>query len=352
MNNEKKCRAGRESKNFCVQFFGLLFTIIMIMCISAGCSTVNMELMRKAEEKINEAQKNHDAVVGLKVEKQYSDEFAEASQELDHAKDYLKKKEAEKALPAAENSVTASKDILNKYYLDEVAPRAEAVKKAIMKKVGNDVDSPLKKYIPRLDKVLGYGKKLEANLTIASIEKIIKDIAMVEATEHVADTAMSKKLESDVSFGIGSYDLSEEGKSVLYDAFLRKIIADKEGYKRKYPDKTIRIEIKVVGYTDGAGFKNSDLIRRLSEGVENQVPQENIPHREFLNKRLSEFRARSVSEYLRQTILSSEGKNSQVEVKQEIVGKGENIPPGIIPSGNPKDSTRRICKIYSHYMIH
>jgi len=83
------------------------------------------------------------------------------------------------------------------------------------------------------------------------------------------------------------------------------------------------------------------------EGVENDVPTAYPGRRQFLNQRLSEFRARTIGEYLVQIITRNEGEDSWITIEQEIVGLGEEIPQDL-PEPHPlADPRRRMCKIYS-----
>jgi len=284
----------------------------------------------------------------LNVERTYPGDFGTARNQLSEAKEYLAKKWlTKKAIPAAESSLMASKSILKQYYLDGIAVKATTLRNSIMDEVNKDADTPLKDYLPEIDSVLDRAEKLAAGHEIVSLDMVL---ASLDACIKIQDATLSytsDKLESDVSFDIGSYELSERGISAIEDNFLRKIISDKEGYKDQYPDSVITVRIKVVGYTDQVGFKNRKLIAELTRGAEDEVPGDKLGRRQFLNQRLSELRAKAISQYLRQRILSSERGGSQVNVEEDVVGKGETMPPGIIPSNYTNDPQRRVCKIYS-----
>lgn len=334
-----------EKRGF--QFYTLFFAAVLIAAIS-GCASQKELLM--AKEKVAEAEKNFETVESLNAKTAYPDNFITAKTNLLEAKKYMEQNWlVKKAIPAAEKSLGASRSILKKYHGDVIAEKAKQLRKTIEEKVGEDEDSPLKDYLSELDNVLDYAEKLETGQESASIDKVLASLDVCIKTQDRIGSYTSDKLESDVSFDIGSYELSEKGIRNLEENFIQKIIADKESYKERYPDSIIALRIKVVGYTDRVGFKSLSLIEELTAGVENETPpkSQSEERRQFLNKRLSEFRARAINEYIKQRILATETGDSHVRVEQETIGKGEDSPPGISPSGSVNDPQRRICKIYS-----
>ena len=327
-------------------------SIVILVTVISGCA-VDQQKLKWTTTRVQEAEEHFETAEGLKTEEAYPYDFKKARQELIQAKQYLEKEKLEKALPAAESSLTASKNILKRYYLDEIAKKADALKKNIEKKVREDEDSPLKEYIPELNEILDFAEDLEKGQQITSLEKVLESIDVCLNIQDSAESYRSEKLESDVSFEIGQYRLSDRGMQILEEAFLRRIISDKDRYKRQSPDGMITIKIKVVGYTDQIGFnEGKPLFRKLREGVEYDIPHDQPERRQFLNRRLSEFRAKAISGYVYQAILETESRNSRVKVEQEAIGRGEDIPQGVIPSGLVNDPQRRICKIYSHYTVH
>ncbi|OQX27781.1 MAG: hypothetical protein BWK80_03660 [Desulfobacteraceae bacterium IS3] len=334
-----------------IQVCTLFLAAVLIAGIS-GCATQKELLM--AKEKVAEAEKNFETVESLNVKSTYPDNFTAAQMNLLEAKKYLEQNWlVKKAIPAAEKSLSESRTILKKYHGDVIAGKAKELKKTIEQKVGEDKDSPLKDYLSELDNVLDYAEKLETGKEIASIDNVLASLDVVIKTQDRILSYTSDKLESDVSFDIGSYELSDKGMRNLEENVIRKILADKESYKEQHPDSIITLRITVVGYTDRVGFKNLSLIEELTAGVENARAEKRPSksqaeeRRQFLNRRLSEFRAKAISEYIKQRILAGETRDSHIKVEQEIIGKGEDAPPGIPPSGSVNDPQRRICKIYS-----
>jgi len=327
-----------------------IFIAVMIIAMS-GC-LVPKEVKKQAEDKIKEAEEHFKTVESLSVEKTYPDDFVTAKKELDLAKKYFAKKwETKKAIPSAEKSLSASKIILKQYYLDGIAEMAKKLKKNINEKVGKDKDSPLNDYLSELDDILDYAEELEKGKQIASLDKVLTSLDKCLKIQDITISFTSADLESDVSFDIGTYELSDRGMLALEENFLKKIVADKNDYKKRYPDSVITIKIKVVGYTDMVGFnEKKPLFKEITQNLEDsELPPKDAPEerRGFLNQRLSELRARAISQYIEERILATENETSQVKVEREAIGRGEEIAPGVTPSGQIADPNRRICKIYS-----
>jgi len=156
-----------------------------------------------------------------------------------------------------------------------------------------------------------------------------------------------EKLKIDVFFHKGKYNLSDKGKDTL-KKFNKKIIANKENYVDLFPGEPVTIAIKTVGYADLLGFrKGTDLVWKLAEGVENKLPQREPDRKQFLNQRLSEFRARTINDYIKQFLLQSETGSSLMQIYQQSIGRGEEMPPELPPPYPIRDPRRRISKIYA-----
>ncbi len=332
--------------------FRLFHTLVFFFTVTliSGCA-IAPELRSRMENTVSEAQKHVEVVKNLGAEKVYPDNFVKAKQDADNAKNYFDKKDWKKVLPAAENSLNISRQILKSYYLDEVAKKAEELKKKFEKE---DADSPLKAYLPELNTILDFAEELEKGEEVASIDKVLSSMDKVLKAKHGDETSTNETVESDISFDLGKYNLSEKGVLRL-DESLEKILEKKDEYKRQYPDSTVIAKITVTGYTDQVGFnEKAILFKELIRGAEDELPPKHTPEerRRFLNKRLSEFRARTIGEYIKQFILKSEEANPQFKVDLEIKGYGEEIYEDIPPPYPSNDSRRRFCKFYIAYNLY
>lgn len=226
----------------------------------------------------------------------------------------------------------------------------EKLKAEIEVTVEKDPDNPVKDFLPQLDDMLDYAVQLQSGQQEVSLDKVIMNTTNLVAIEDSAQRLIEEKLESDISFALGQYDLADQGKLVLAE-IVRKIIMRKDENLSLYPDKSVTIKVKVLGYTDETGFRDgSPLIETLMAHCSNIRTQTGVQQRQALNSCLSELRAKTISEYLFGLLASQIPElNTDVFIEQEIEGKGEEIPPGVpAPYPSTKDDRRRICKVYSY----
>ncbi len=321
-----------------------VFWLVMIVGagIVTGCQP-SLYTKENTAKKVEEAREL--AEMTKPMDSAALDDAQVAESELQRAETRLEKKQFDQAYVAAKNSIDASKRILKRFYLQSVSKAVEKVKGEIEDTTKEDPDNPLKDFLPELDNMLAYAEELQQDDVDISAEKIA---SYTERTSHIVETTekiIEEKIESDISFALGQYELSPQGNRVLHN-IVRKILRLKDEKNRQYPHKEIMIKIKIVGYTDSTGFKKGTrLIQKLTEGFENTAPHSGIERRRFLNQRLSQFRAQTIGEYLYHSI--SEQTKHQVYIEQDIIGKGEELPPDV-SSSSFSDSRRRICKIYSY----
>lgn len=331
-------------------FFLLLVTMV-------GCTpppveeepqpSVSVEEIQETQEIVKQARENVEALQHLQADKTYSQEFREAHDEFIHAENALQEELYEQARQSAQKSLKTSQKVLEQFYQDTIVPSAQEAKTKIRTITAEDSDNPLEEFLPTLDNILDYSDEVTTGQQNIDARQVVKDFEKIAQVEQSANALVRQTLESDVSFAPGEYDLSEKGKRVL-ETFAEAIITNKEKYNELYPDKEIFIKIKVVGYSDQVDFnEGTTLLKRLMEGFEDRVPQTQPERRKFFNQRLSEFRARTISQYIVQYITQ---EVTGVHIKQESIGLGEELPPGVSPSYSPTvsvfDPQRRMCRIY------
>lgn len=322
----------------------LLFLVSIVLL--SGCAAQTGPGLIETQVKVEEARDHVDTVDRMKDE--YYDDFLMAQSKLEDAENNLERKKIPEAYSAALKSLEASKRILKQFYLDTVTTLVHKAKNEIEETTENDPENPLKDFLPQLDVMLDYAEQIQKDPKAVDLVKVVDYLGRTTQIRENIKANTKLTLDSDISFGQGKYDLSEKGKSALQE-LIRKIIATKDNYLRQFPDKTVTIKIKAVGYTDEVGFREgTNLVKKLIEGFENVVPQGGIDRRRFLNQRLSTFRAQTIGDYFRQLVLQDEQDNSRVVIEQDIVGKGEELPPDVPQSNQISDPRRRICKIYSY----
>ncbi|MDM8515160.1 hypothetical protein QUF76_03085 [Desulfobacterales bacterium HSG16] len=327
---------------FCQGLSGLF---ALIFCLSVlvltGCAT--LPTLEQAGDRVAEADKHFEVVKGLEVQTDYPDLFSSAKKQLEDAKKYLKKRSRKKAFNLSESSILSSRTILKRYYRDTVSALAMKVKTQLQKKVGQDPDNPLKDEIPKLDAVLAFANAFDEEGNLVSISKVLSDLDEIINISQKVSTHLTEVLHSDITFSLGRYDLSERGKNSLRAVLKTRISG------LVFPaNKVVRLQIRVVGFTDSLSFgRNSALVKRLSKGIETDVPPKNPERRRFLNKRLSEHRAKTIADFISAHISEYlQAGTYKLRIDTEIQGRGEEIPSSVKPPYPIPDSRRRICKIY------
>lgn len=322
----------------------------MIGMILTGCAST---LSPEVQQAVSDARANFQVVESLEVKDKFPNDYDEAHGKLVEAEKYLESSsDQKKAYSPAKQSLNASQRILKQFYSSTITPLARAAKNEIEKITQEDPDNPLKEFIPKLNDLLDYSAQLESGQQLIALNRVIEDLNEVINIKHNADMNSNAVLPSDVSFDSGKYDLSENGENLL-KKFFEGVIAEQRAYLSQYTGKTVTMKVTVLGYTDQQGFrKGTELVKTLLQGIENQLPQEPTEQRKFLNQRLSWRRANTIGEYIQQIITQAD---TRIYVEQDIVGRGEELPPGnstmYSSSDSSADPQRRICKIYSSIIV-
>jgi len=325
------------------------FLVIYVVGLMAGCEPPPQEPdFYKTQEMVETAKAQADTAVVLDSEGQYRLDVQQAKTGAVEAETKLNLRRLSEAYASAMSSLQASKRVFKQFYLDRVARLAEQSKQAIEIEIQKDPDTPLKNLLPDLDRILDVASLLANGQTEISPEMLTADLTVAVQTENIIEGITKGKMESDFSFEPGKYALSTQGT-----AYLRKIVeqiaGQIQGLQRDYPDKTIAVEIKVVGYTDEQPFREgTNLIKELTAGVESLAPQQGAARRQFLNQRLSQFRAQRISDDFKRLLAGAMRLSAQVDIHEEVIGQGEQIPDGVFAPYPEFDPRRRICKIYSY----
>jgi len=325
----------------------LILLCAFVIVLTVGCQQQKLDPIQsqKTERLIGRARVQLETVENLGTKDTYPNDFTEAKIELTNAEAALKMDNLDGAYDAAMRSLSASQRILKQFYIDTVAKLAQNAKDEIHEVTEKDPENPLEEFLPKLDNILEYSKDLESDIEIVSVNKVIEDLDQVIEINYSTETIVSETLSSDISFEKGEYELSEEGKLALQD-IVGKILKNKEDYQQQHSKKTIVVKVKAVGYTDQVGFRpGTELIRNLTEGCEDKVPEDRGENRKFLNQRLSFFRARTISEQFKTEILEADAESV---IEDDVVGLGEDLPPDVPEPYPTNDPRRRICKIYSY----
>ena len=326
--------------------------IFLISICIAACSIT----YRDAQNIVLKAHNSYKVAIGkASGDQSYQKELEKSGELLEEAQSALEQKYKTMAWMNAAKSIGYSQEVIREIYKKSLIPETKTAIQKIKEIVKKEPDSPLKDLIPKLEDVLTYSERVIQGEELDDLEKEAeKHIEIVETSNDNIQYSddLKETTASDVSFDTGKYRLTNRRKRLFeqtYSRFINKVINIKNEFTKKYPDRKILLKIKVIGYTDEAGFQEGTrLIGHLEDGIKkSEIPRRNPERRKFLNKRLSVFRARTIGEYLKELILKSESGGSNLKIKQEIIGRGEEIPPGVDAPYNITDSRRRICKIFS-----
>lgn len=285
-----------------------------------------------AKRLIEEAGEYQDTVKRTAASGSSSPDITISGQKYAEAEQQLAEQQYQRAIVAARDSITSSKRVI----LQGITSSVKVMKEEIVKKQEENPATPLKKILPRLDEILQFANEVQSD------EKGLEQMSLVKAASISSDlklyeedikSSQQEKLQSDISFAMGKYDLAQDGKAAL-EKFADKIVANIDGSLLLFPDKPLILQVDVYGYTDSSGF--------LSDGG-------NLRKRALLNQRLSELRAKSVSDCLNRALtqrLASHGSRVLIHTGK-VVGHGEELPPGVPVTSQPSNPQRRICQIFS-----
>ncbi|NVN98334.1 MAG: hypothetical protein HXX17_03350 [Geobacteraceae bacterium] len=285
-----------------------------------------------AKRLIDEAREYQDTVKRSASSGSSSPDIASSVQKFDEAEKQLAEQQYQRAISAAKDSITSSKRVI----LQGITSSVKVMKEEIVRKQEENPATPLKKILPRLDEILQFANDVQND------EKGLEQMSLVKAASITSDlkvyeedikSSQQEKLQSDISFAMGKYDLAQDGKAAL-EKFAEKIVANIDSSLILFPDKPLILQVDVYGYTDSSGF--------LSDGG-------NLKKRALLNQRLSELRAKSVSDCLNRALtqkLASYGSKVVIHAGK-VVGKGEEPPPGVQMTAQATNPQRRICQIFS-----
>lgn len=154
------------------------------------------------------------------------------------------------------------------------------------------------------------------------------------------------KLEQDVLFGPGQYNLSP---SVAYNIgkIFDPVAKEIDYFIQKYPDFPLSLVITARGYADATKIdEGSVLYKKLRPQVIN-IPESSVATNEQINTALSNARAKSVIELLKTfTVGKSTDGNSIKNLLFLHEGKGEKFPNPKLTDYTVSDPRRRIVLLF------
>lgn len=331
--------------------------LLLLIIALAGCARPAVEQPQPQPpipidvlaDKLTWARENIATLEQLPLPPTASGTFLSAKKNLALAEQAFAEELYDEAYWSVLDSLAQSQELVRQFYDQALVPQIQETATRIEAITVDDPNSPLQKFLPALTGILEYSKSVLAGDSEIDLAKLRADSERVaEITEHARRT-VQRTLESDLSFQTGQYRLSESGKRAL-DAYCREIFQMARELSAAYPERDLVIRINIAGYTDQVGFKeDSQLLEQLTAGVDPAaIPTGPTAFRQFLNRRLSEFRVEQVMRFLRECF-----RRELPEPPLELhgVGLGEDLPPRVVPSGQLSDPRRRVCKMAAYVLL-
>jgi len=327
----------------------LAFSVLVPGCAlwQAERATPPSITRQEVESLVKEAQQHLTSLQQIKAEQTFPQEMQAGSARLASATEFLQQHYLIEARQAAQESLSIFQTVLKTFYQQNILPAAERTRRSIGDIVTADTDSPLQEFIPVLDDILSQADQIETGDLLIDPQKVARDFEAIGRIEDNTVVGTQMLTESDVFFDSGQSELTNAGKRIL-DTFLVKILRNKKAFGSNHPGFTMLLKLKVVGYSDLIGFrKGGDALKQLSADLNTPLPPTPLEQKAVLNQRLSQRRAQKICDYLVARIELLE----PIAIEKDVLGLGEQLPPGI-PAPHPQnDPRRRICKIYSHFDI-
>jgi len=185
----------------------------------------------------------------------------------------------------------------------------------------------------------------EANRAVAEASETLR--ILEQKTAVIVDFLGSEtfsKSEIGALFRPGEYRLLpeqvREGRR-LFNPIVGKLYTFAEKYRGAFA--SLRGEIIVTGYSDATPVERGS---RLYRDLAQRLNAENVDvSNEELNRKLSELRAAAVKELL-EGLIHERGKNDFLDVRVSVLGRGQEIPPGLRGTLASNDHRRRVVTFY------
>lgn len=188
-----------------------------------------------------------------------------------------------------------------------------------------------------------WGRLQQALTFSSSTEKLIKD--KISLITELINRNTVVKLEQDVIFGPGQYNLSP---SVAYNIgkIFEPVTKEIDYFLNKYPDFPLSLVITAKGYADGTAIaEGSNLYHKLVERM--RLSGKSPLTNEDLNKELSNARAESVINLLKTFTIGKSVDGSNIKnILFLYEGKGEKYPDPKINEYKINDPKRRIVLLF------
>ncbi len=229
--------------------------------------------------------------------------------------------------------------------LKELEGKASHTRLRVDQKLSENPESLLRDSLTVLDSVLEYTESIKGDpqrFNPGDVKAYQLKLAIInENIERFSDL----KLQADVSFPLGAYDLSDYARQAS-DVLVDKLATALKELTEKYPGHQIRLILKATGYTDEVPIVSGS---QLATEVLNEIDSlagDAAAKRAQMNEVLSRFRANALHDYLLHSLKQRLPEHfNQLEIVSHIIGQGETLPSGVQPEPayQRKDERRRVC---------
>ncbi len=231
----------------------------------------------------------------------------------------------------------------------------ERLRLEINRKIEKDQDHPIgeaiipiENYAADLSGLLDFVNNIDEYTPLELIQAKAYDLGeILESLNEIAEDVYREdniyNLASDLFFKPGKWDITNAADLNGVCDHIKDMLTQLELNDDVVGRKLI---INVVGYADEQGFFN-ETIRSICTAkgltvVNNPIL---VAQRKAFNQALSELRAEAVEVYLNNR-LSMMGLSNALPIEISTKGRGETLPPNIIPKSTADDQERRRVMVY------
>lgn len=226
----------------------------------------------------------------------------------------------------------------------ELDEKTDSIAAKYIRQLKDSISSRLARY-----EVLSDNKTLRSNKKAAiaylnTVKGLYKnELENIIFFDDLFNTTTFSRLNTAAFFAPGQYQL-DDAAALKAKVIMGDIIGDAWRFSNKYASRKLKAMFIVMGYADEeAIIEGSELHQSLVTGTSG------IPAgRKQLNKELSSRRAASIKNILKKEyeLLSNNNLSSNLSVDFLAIGKGEELPRGLITDYKPVDERRRVVLLY------
>lgn len=234
--------------------------------------------------------------------------------------------------------------------LQTLSDQALQTIKEVEERIAQNPETALVDSLKVLNEVLNYAEAVRADSARFDQKQIQNHFERIKIINENIKRFKDLTLKADVSFPIGTYNLSEKGKEECRK-LTSKVIDTVHELQTRYPDYSIRITLKTIGYTDEVRVIGKSFKKRLRSHMQDAAKKTKVTRQDY-NRILSRLRAQSVSDYLVEHLTDHIPQSTDVKYVNKVIGRGEKYPQqGITPPYKSHDERRRICFISPYIEI-